>query len=129
MNKILNITDRIEDKKRNRDEKLHRQKAEILQRIVQCSSCQLSCAICGAHFDMSDMVCPPPSSCPDMTLCDSCREEYNDFMAISKGKEGSDIFWHNAEWVNLWDSWLAYHKAIEGFGNSKEFRKLLKKTD
>ena len=130
MDKILNITDRLEDKKRKRNEKSHRQKAEALQRIVRCSSCRLSCAMCGSHFDVPDTVCPPASSYPDiLPLCDSCGEEYNDFMAISEGKKGSDIFWHNAEWVSLWASWLEYHKAIEGFMNSKEFNKLLKKKD
>ena len=108
---------------------MHRQKAEALQRIVRCSSCQLSCAMCGSHFDVPDTVCPPAPPYPEITLCDSCREEYNDFMSVSKGKKGSDIFWHNTEWVNLWASWLEFHKAIEGFRNSKEYRELIKKKD
>jgi hypothetical protein len=85
--------------------------------------------MCGAHFDVPEMVCPPATSYPDITLCENCQEEYNDFIAISKGKKGSDIYWHNVEWMNLWASWLTYHKAIEGFRNSKEFKELQNKKD
>ena len=83
MDKVLSITDRLKDKKRKKHEELYRQKAETLQRIVQCSSCQLSCAMCGSHFDMPDVVCPPASSYPDLNLCECCRAEYNDFLEMS----------------------------------------------
>ena len=129
MDKVLNINDRLQDKKRKRHEELHRQKAEALQRVVQCSSCQLSCAMCDSHFDMPDVVCPPASSYPDLNLCESCRAEYNDFLEISKGDKDSDIFWHNEEWVGLWAAWLDYHKAIEKFRTSKEFKQLINESE
>lgn len=129
MDKVLSINDRLEDKKRKEHEELHRQKAEALQRIVQCSSCQLSCAMCGSHFDMPDVVCPPASSYPDLNLCESCRTEYNDFLELSKGGKDPDIFWHNEEWVSLWSAWLDYHKAIEKFRTSKEFKQLIKESE
>ncbi len=125
MDKILNISDRLKDKKRKEHEEIHRQKAEALQRVVQCSSCQLSCAMCGAHFDVSDLTCPPATSSTDMILCESCRAEYNDFLEISKGTKKADIFWHNEEWVRLWYAWLDYRESLEAFRTSKEFRRLV----
>ncbi len=129
MDKILNISDRLKDKKRKEHEEIHRQKAEALQRVVQCSSCQLSCAMCGAHFDVPDLACPPATASTDMTLCESCRAEYNDFLEISKGAKKADIFWHNEEWVNLWYAWLDYREALEAFRTSKEFMQLIKSSD
>ena len=85
--------------------------------------------MCGSHFDMPDVVCPPASSYPDLNLCESCRTEYNDFLEISKGDKDPDIFWHNEEWVGLWAAWLDYHKAIEKFRTSKEFKQLINESE
>ncbi len=129
MNKVLNITDRLKDKKKKHRKEIYHQKTEAVLRIVQCSSCQLSCAMCGSHLDTTDSSCPQASSHPDLNLCESCRAEFDDFLEMSKEKKGSDIFWHNKEWMDLWSAWLHYRKAIEEFRHSNEFKRLIKEPD
>ncbi len=129
MDKVFSITDRLKDKKRKEREESYRQKAETVQRVVQCSSCQLSCAMCGSHLDAPDMSCPPASSYPNLNLCEYCRAEYNDFLEISGKNKSSDIFWHNKEWMELWSAWIDYHKAIKKFRNSREFERLIKECE
>jgi hypothetical protein len=85
--------------------------------------------MCGSHFDTPDLVCPSAPSYTDLILCESCRDEYNDFLEISKGNKNPEIFWHNKEWVRLWSAWLDYHKAIEKFRASKEFKQLIKESE
>ena len=129
MNNVFNISDRIKDKKRKEQVKAYRNRAETLHKVVQCSSCHYKCAMCGPHLGDADSSCPSPSSQPGFNLCESCREEFNDFFEMSRGKKGSDIFWHNKQWMKLWSAWLDYHRAIREFRNSLEFELLIDEYD
>ncbi|MDY6971283.1 MAG: hypothetical protein SV775_03030 [Thermodesulfobacteriota bacterium] len=129
MSKVLNITERLESKKRKHQADVHHHKVETIQRIVQCSLCQNRCAMCGYHLNVTDSSCPtvPPSS--DFNLCDSCRAEFEDFLEMSREKKGSSVSWHNKEWLRLWSAWLEYYQAIAEFSNSTQFRQLAEELD
>ncbi len=127
MDKILNFTDRLKDKEKRQRKETFRQTAEVVQRTVQCSSCGMSCAMCGVHLEKSGGCgC---GSTSNLNLCEFCRAEFSDYLKMSKLETGSEQFWHNKEWMKLWSAWLEYHKAINAFRNSKEFRQLLKETE
>ena len=126
MNKVLNFTDRLEDKKREKQLKTHHYKVKAIQRIVQCSSCPFRCAMCGFHVDAKDPTGPDDSNpTQNFVLCEDCRAEFEDFLQIKSGKMQSNIFWQNKEWMKLWSAWLDYHQAIGDFRNSREFNQLL----
>jgi len=129
MNKVLNITDRLEDRKRKQQAEVHHHKVETIQRIVQCSLCQFRCAMCGYHLNVTDSSCPTASSPSDFNLCESCRAEFEDFLEMSREKKGSNVFWHNQEWVKLWSAWLDYYQAMGEFRNSTQFKQLSKELD
>ena len=42
MDKVLNLTGRLEDRKRKQQLALHRQRTETIQRIAQCASCHFT---------------------------------------------------------------------------------------
>jgi hypothetical protein len=129
MNKILNITNKLEDKKRKQQKKIHRGKMETLQRIVQCSSCHFKCAMCGYHLSTADSPNAPSSSPSNFYLCESCRDEFREYMKMTSGKKESDIFWHNREWMKLWSAWFDFQQAIKEFKNSVEFEQLIEELD
>lgn len=124
MKKILNISDRLEDKKLRHQLQAYRERSESVQRAVQCSSCHFKCAMCGYHLNTTKTSCPTGVGSPEFNLCENCRSEFEDFLNAVKGKEGSNIFWHNSEWINLWSAWLEYQHAIRKFRDSDEFIKL-----
>jgi len=126
MNNVLNINDRLEEKRQKQQTEVHRHKIEAVQRFIQCSSCHYRCAMCGYHLETTDSSCPSELSPSDLNLCESCRAEFEDFTKILNGKKGTNVFWHNKEWMELWSAWLDYTKAIKEFRNSNEFNKLAK---
>ena len=129
MDKVFNITERIKDKKRKERVKAYRNRIETVQKIVQCSSCYYKCAMCGHHLGDIDSSCPSPLSQPGFNLCETCREEFDDFFEMSRGKKGSDVFWHNKEWMRLWSTWLDYQRAIRAFRDTTEFEQLTEECD
>ena len=126
MNNVLNITGRLKEKRQKQQAEVHRHKIETVQRFVQCSSCHYRCAMCGSHVEHTDSSCPSEISFSDLNLCESCRAEFEDFTKILSGKKGTNVFWHNKEWIKLWSAWLDYIKAIKKFRNSNEFKQVTK---
>jgi len=125
MEKVLNITARLEEKRRKEQVEAYRDKFEAMQRVLQCSACHFKCAMCGRHIKGADSSGPPLSATVDSNLCESCRSEFDAFQKISKeGRSGSDIFWHNDEWIELWARWLDYRRSISKFRNSFDFKNL-----
>ena len=129
MSKVLNITGRLEDKKRQIQAENHRAKMETLQRIVQCSSCHFKCAMCGYHLNAEDESPATLPSTPGIYLCESCRAEFKEFLEIKSGKKKADIFWHNREWMQLWSAWLHFQQAIKDFKDSIEFEQLIEELE
>ncbi len=124
MKKVVDLTDRLEDKRLKRQIETHRDKSETVQRLVQCGSCRFRCAMCGHQMGETESSCLPVSPHSECNLCQVCHAEYEDFLEMSKGKKGTDVFWHNEEWCRLWTAWLDYQKAMRAFRNSDEFRRL-----
>jgi len=131
MEKILNITDRIEDKKRRRQVARYRHKIETIQRTVQCTSCRLKCSMCSSHLENSSSSCPEILSAPEAmhTLCESCQSEFDEYLRIVRGETKPEVFWHNRQWIRLWAAWLEFQRAMGEFRNSPEFRRLCEEFD
>jgi hypothetical protein len=129
MNKVLDIQNRLKDKKRKQREESYGQRIRTVCRVVQCSSCHFRCSMCGHHLIETELSRPRASSYPDLSLCEDCRVEFEDFLEMSRERGGSFILWHNKEWMKLWSAWLDYQQAIREFRNSTEFKLLTREPD
>jgi len=124
MSKVFSITDKLNDKRRKEHVEFYRMRLQTVRRIVQCSSCQFKCAMCGYHLRESDSSPKATPPFPELNLCESCRAELDAFLEISSGKKESHILWHNEEWLKLWSVWLQYQQALRAFKGSTEFQQL-----
>lgn len=119
MDKVLNITDRLEDKKRKEQVEAYHDRFETVQRIVHCSACQYKCAMCGRHLeppDAADSACRVDDG---FNLCESCHSEYEEFREMERNNTThSNLFWHNTEWKALWAAWCEYQRSISRFKKS-----------
>ena len=123
MKKILNITDRLEDRKRTEQIETYRNKFESVQRLLQCSGCHFKCSMCGHHVERSEATVRSPAN--DFNLCGNCLAEFEDFLSIShKDNQKEEIFWHTEEWVELWSSWMKFQRALNGFKASINLKQL-----
>ncbi len=129
MDKVINIEKRIASKKQRAQLEAYRGKLEAIQKVIQCSSCHHRCAMCGHYLKDSHALHDSPSNSFGFAFCESCRAEFEDFLAISRRKRRPDVVWHNKEWVKMWSAWLDYRQAMDGFLNSQEFKSLLEELD
>ena len=129
MDKIVNLGERIENREKKKQLKQYRGKIETLKKIIQCSSCHFKCAMCGLQMEARVSSREVHLAPIGMIFCESCRDEFEDFLSISRGVNRSDIFWHNQEWKDMWSAWVKYRKSINTFMDSPEFRLLLKEIN
>ena len=125
MEKVLNITARLQDKKRKEEVEAYRDRFEAVQRVLQCSACHYKCAMCNRHLERPDASNSMPSPPTEFILCESCRTEFETFKKMSReGLDQPDVFWHNDEWIELWTCWINYQRSINKFRNSFDFNKI-----
>lgn len=128
MEKIISLEERIENKKQKEKLEHYRGRIETVQKILQCSSCNLKCAMCGIQIEGSHSGCHA-SGHQGLPFCECCKEEFEEFLAIKKGQKEPDLFWHNKEWKEMWSAWLEYRKAMSAFLRSAEFKLLLEELN
>ncbi len=125
MDKILSITGRIENKRRQKQIESNRDKFDAVQRLLQCGSCRFKCAMCGTNAEKPESSDSEKKAPLEFTLCESCSAEFEDFMKISEKKgQPHDIFWHNKEWLEMWSYWVGYQRSLNKFRQSFNIKQL-----
>jgi hypothetical protein len=131
MEKIVDIRERIEGRKKEELLEQFRVKIETIQKIAQCSACLYRCAMCGQHVRATDTDTAEQSelSSRGIALCPTCREEFEAYLSLSRGEKRPGLFWQNEAWMNMWEAWLGYRQALMDFIHSPEFRDILEELD
>ena len=129
MDKIVNIEKHLGRKKRKEYLERHRNKIRSLKSSIQCSSCHLRCAMCGFHIEAKAASNQNFKLSHGFALCEDCRVEFEDFISVSRDGKPSELFWHNAEWREMWSAWLLYRHALKAFIASPEFNSILDERD
>lgn len=125
MDNVVDIKERITQRHKGRQMMLYRDKIRSLQKVLQCASCHLKCAMCGHHLHDSGEGADPDPGPLGYVFCKSCKGEFEDFLAITSGDKEAEVFWHNKAWQEMWSAWLDYQQAIQRFMRSPEFKLLL----
>jgi hypothetical protein len=126
MSNIIDIEDRLklEQKKKAKIDKA--KKLEAVRKVVQCTRCLARCGKCGAQFETHEMYKRYKGP---FRLCAFCQEEYEDFLRLQEAGGESPCYWHNKEWVALWQSWLEYQHTMKVYGESAEFIDLIREVE
>jgi hypothetical protein len=122
------VADIIELEKRRQQQKnekafdLRHEKIDVLKKVLQCARCQLKCSRCGTQIEEAGenkhTTLPYP-------LCASCGDEYGVYVKLRGGELTPGRYWHNEEWMKVWQTWLKHQQALDQYRDSKEFIKLL----
>ncbi len=126
MSKVIDIEDRLKLEQKKRAKVAKTKKVEAVRKIMQCTRCLARCMKCGIQFDTKEMY---QRFKGPYRLCASCQEEYEEFLRRKEGGGESQYFWHNKQWLTMWQVWLDYQQAIKEYGESPEFIELLREVE
>ncbi len=127
MANIIELDKKLKHTKEKKAEIIRKRKILAVQKIFQCMHCAFKCEKCGTQIQpdehrqrrsISDLLVP-------YRFCESCAEEYIDFIERLKGRGNSEFYWHNEIWLEMWRKWIDYQGAIDTYLKSKEFKQLL----
>jgi len=126
MSKIIDIEDRLklEQKKKRKVER--NKKVDAVRKILQCTRCLARCHKCGMQFDTTKIYKRYHGR---FRFCESCQEEYDEFVRLQAEGGESLYYWHNKAWLNLWQRWLDYQDALKEYGESPEFIELVREVE
>lgn len=124
---ILSLDKKLELARAKKDEVLKKRKILAVQKTFQCARCAIKCEKCGIQISRAHMrnVRKDSKLILPYRFCESCSDEYLDYINWLKGKENPNFYWHNDEWAQCWKSWMDYQGAADRYLKSKEFRQLL----
>lgn len=130
MEKVFNLTARLEDKKRKEQIEAFRDRFDAVQRVLQCTGCQYKCAMCNRHIDPQQMPEARPSSMSEFVLCDSCQTEFEAYQDLcQRGRTEPEVFWHTREWIHFWTCWLDYQHSIRNFRDSFDINRIPQQSE
>jgi hypothetical protein len=124
MSKVISLDDKLKLSARQRDALMRKRKILSVRKVFQCTHCASKCERCGASLG-PDNQGPKDNPRIPYNFCDSCAEEYIEYINRLQGKGDKDAYWYNHAWLRVWRSWIEYQGAIDQYLRSKEFRRLL----
>ncbi len=113
-----------EDKKK---EIIRKRKVLAVRKIFQCARCAFKCDKCGTQISGAQLnrASQEPSPSVPYRFCESCVEEYHDYIARQNGSGDDEFYWHNDAWIDEWRLWIDHQKAVDRYLKSTEFNRLL----
>jgi hypothetical protein len=124
---IIQLDQKLQHTKEKKAEIIKKRKILAVQKAFQCTQCAFKCEKCGTQIDPGDKGQQKLRG--DLRVpyrfCESCSEEYVDYIERLKGKGSSECYWHNDIWLELWRKWIDYQGIVDQYLKSKEFQQLL----
>ena len=127
MANIIQLEDKLQHTKEKKAEIIRKRKILAVQKIYQCTHCAFKCEKCGTQINpgQKSEVGPAGDLKVPYRFCESCSEEYSDYLERLQGKGNHECYWHNQEWIEVWNKWIDCQSVIDRYLKSKEFRQLL----
>jgi len=124
---VISIDNRRQLTEDKQKEIIRKRKVLAVRKIFQCARCAFKCDKCGTQI--SDAQLKKASQHPDPKVpyrfCESCVEEYHDYVGRLSGGGDPDYYWHNDAWFDEWRLWIDHQKAVDCYLKSREFHRLL----
>jgi hypothetical protein len=123
MAEVIDLDTRKKQDQERKDAQDRSKKMEAVVQMFQCSRCAMKCMKCGSQVEIS------PASAHDHSipyrLCQTCREEYREFLDQLHGRGDPSYYWFNREWVEVWKAWMHYQDSLTRYQMSEGFRKVV----
>lgn len=124
LDNIISLDDKLKLSTVRKAALARKRKILAVRKIFQCTQCSAKCERCGATLSPETQSQTNNPRIP-YNFCDSCADEYVDYIAQLQGKGDIQAYWHNDEWMRVWQSWIEYQGATDAYLRSKAFQQLL----
>ena len=124
MGNIISLKAKLKCSLEKQDAIVRKRKLLAVRKIFRCTHCASKCEKCGVQVSTDNQPEIPAYRVP-YTFCDSCAEEYVEYIETLKGNGDGALYWHNDAWMKVWATWIEHQGAVDSYLKSKEFEQLL----
>ncbi len=124
MSKVISLDDKLKLSAEQREVLERKRKLMAVRKVFQCTHCASKCERCGTSIGPDNHTYKDNPRIP-YNFCDSCAEEYIEYIGRLQQKGNPKDYWYNHAWLKVWQTWIEYQGAIDQYLRSKEFRQLL----
>jgi hypothetical protein len=126
MSNVIDIEKRLQQEQKKKAKIDKSKKLEFIRKFLQCKRCLARCSMCGVQFDPQEMYKRQQGP---YRFCCGCQEEYEEFRRVKENGEDTTLYWHNEEWLSIWQNWINYQESLQKYTESPEFIELLREVD
>jgi len=128
---IISICDKLDRAKMGQNIRLDIRKKRAVEHLFQHSCCSIECEKCGRPVTnacaQGDCEKKQAHRVP-YQFCETCTEEFIDYIERLKGRGDTDCYWRNEAWLEVWSTWINHRAALDRHARSKEFARLLQEV-
>ena len=124
MGNIISLRAKRKCNQEKQDAITRKRKLLAVRKIFRCTHCASKCEKCGVQITIDNRSDVPAFRVP-YAFCDSCAEEYVEYIEALKGNIDRSLYWHNDAWMKVWATWIEHQGAVDSYLKSKEFEQLL----
>ena len=124
MGNIICLDEKIKCTRKKQDAIVRKRKLLAVRKIFRCTHCISKCEKCGVQIRAENKPTAPEFRVP-YSFCDSCSEEYIEYIDTLTGKKDEALYWRNDAWMKVWSTWIEHQGAVDSYLKSKEFERLL----
>jgi len=127
MANVIHFDNKLQHSKDKKAALNKKRKLLAVQKVFQCTHCAYKCEKCGTQINPEERSNKPEKGRLRVPyrFCESCSEEYSDYIERLKGEGDPDCYWHNEVWLEAWRRWIDYQGVVGRYLKSKEFVQLL----
>lgn len=124
---IISIDAKLHDARQRKKNLARKRKLAAIRSVFQEARRTFRCEKCYRQLDLPDPdeEEEEPNLRVPYRFCESCSEEYVDYIEKLKGKRNPDCYWHNDAWRETWHRWIDYQGAVDTYLKTKEFKQLI----
>lgn len=122
---VISLDEKLQLSKDKKKDLIRKRKISAVQKVLQCTHCAFKCEKCGTQMHLSYDGQRIENPKVPYRFCESCSEEYIDYIERLKGGGDPERYWHNEAWIGTWKSWIDYQSSVDSYLKSKEFIRLM----
>jgi len=124
---IISLDTKLHDAREKKKALTRNRKLAAIRSVFQEARRTFRCEKCYRQLDMPEI--DEENQDRNMRVpyrfCESCSEEYVDYIEKLKGKGNPDCYWHNDAWRDSWHRWIDYQGAVDNYLKTSEFKQLI----
>ncbi len=127
MAEIISFNEKLLDARDRERDRIRKRKIQAVRKVYRGNRGALRCERCAQPLspDGSGEENPEMNLRVPYNFCETCTEEYIDFVDRLKGGGDPDCYWRNDIWLEIWKRWIDFQGAVDRYIKTKEFVQLL----